>query len=67
MKVFIPQIPGASTLISRMQTVAMACSPLIDDPSPRSDDYNPYLGKLGFKSEPAGKVRVFAMVDAWTQ
>jgi hypothetical protein len=25
------------------------------------------LGKLGFKSEPAGKVRVFAMVDPWTQ
>lgn len=23
-----------------------------------------YLGKLGFKIEPAGKVRVFAMVDA---
>jgi hypothetical protein len=26
-----------------------------------------WLGKLGFKSEPAGKVRVFAMVDPWTQ
>lgn len=26
-----------------------------------------YLGKLGFKPEPAGKVRVFAMVDCWTQ
>lgn len=25
------------------------------------------LAKLGFKSEPAGKVRVFAMVDAYTQ
>lgn len=25
------------------------------------------LGKLGFKPEPAGKVRVFAMVDPWTQ
>jgi len=25
------------------------------------------LGKLGFKVEPAGKVRVFAMVDIWTQ
>jgi len=24
------------------------------------------LGKLGLKQEPAGKVRVFAMVDAWT-
>jgi len=27
----------------------------------------PYLGKLGMKEEAAGKVRVFAMVDAWTQ
>lgn len=25
------------------------------------------LGKLGLKEEPAGKVRVFAMVDCWTQ
>lgn len=28
---------------------------------------NPYLGKLGIKEEAAGKVRVFAMVDPWTQ
>lgn len=27
----------------------------------------PYLGKLGTKAEAAGKIRVFAMVDAWTQ
>lgn len=27
----------------------------------------PSLGKLGIKEEAAGKVRVFAMVDAWTQ
>jgi hypothetical protein len=27
----------------------------------------PYLGKLGTKVEAAGKIRVFAMVDAWTQ
>jgi hypothetical protein len=26
-----------------------------------------WLGKLGFKPEPAGKVRIFAMVDPWTQ
>lgn len=26
-----------------------------------------YLGKLGLKLEAAGKIRVFAMVDAWTQ
>jgi len=27
----------------------------------------PALGKLGMKHEPAGKIRVFAMVDPWTQ
>lgn len=27
----------------------------------------PFLGKLGTKDEAAGKIRVFAMVDAWTQ
>lgn len=27
----------------------------------------PDLGKLAIKEEPAGKMRVFAMVDAWTQ
>lgn len=26
-----------------------------------------YLGKLGLKQEAAGKMRVFAMVDPWTQ
>lgn len=25
------------------------------------------IGKLGFKAEAAGKIRVFAMVDCWTQ
>jgi len=30
-------------------------------------DSRVYLGKLGFKPEPAGKIRVFAMVDSWTQ
>jgi len=28
---------------------------------------SPYLGKLSIKAEAAGKVRVFAMVDPWTQ
>jgi hypothetical protein len=30
-------------------------------------EYPKYLGKLAFKEEPAGKVRVFAMLDPWTQ
>jgi hypothetical protein len=27
----------------------------------------PFIGRLGLKQEPAGKIRVFAMVDCWTQ
>lgn len=30
-------------------------------------DISPALGKLSLKEEPAGKIRVFAMVDAFTQ
>lgn len=29
--------------------------------------FSPAMGKLGLKEEAAGKVRVFAMVDCWTQ
>lgn len=28
--------------------------------------FRPHLGRLGFKQEAAGKVRVFAMVDCFT-
>jgi len=38
-----------------------------DLPFRLSKSWPPYLGKLGLKEEPAGKVRVFAMVDPWTQ
>jgi len=34
------------------------------------DDWHPlpsFLGRLGIKVEAAGKIRVFAMVDPWTQ
>ena len=34
--------------------------------SPRVTEF-PLLGKLGFKLEAAGKVRIFAMVECWTQ
>jgi hypothetical protein len=46
---------------------------LIGNPFPGYADAHPHLtgpplsGKLGLKDEPAGKVRVFAMVDPWTQ
>jgi hypothetical protein len=36
------------------------------DPSFRINP-NTYLGKLGLKQEPAGKVRIFAMVDPYSQ
>jgi hypothetical protein len=32
----------------------------------KSSKFKGDMGKLGFKEEPAGKVRVFAMVDIWT-
>jgi len=31
------------------------------------DNGEHYIGSLGLKDEPAGKIRVFAMVDCWTQ
>jgi hypothetical protein len=35
--------------------------------APRGAHSSLQLGKLAFKVEPAGKVRVFAIVDSWTQ
>jgi len=40
---------------------------LVESPSPGDMAKYGYLGKLGTKVEAAGKIRVFAMVDAWTQ
>lgn len=51
-----------------LQRIAWAASSDWDDPKWGSKTRVPsYLAKLGFKEEAAGKVRVFAMVDAWTQ
>lgn len=36
-------------------------------PSPVTGVKTPPIGKLSTKEEAAGKVRVFAMVDIWTQ
>jgi len=38
-----------------------------DYPGAKPNLHGLSLGKLGLKEEPAGKVRVFAMVDAWSQ
>jgi len=60
LKRFLPQIKDSSTFLSRLQTVAMVCNDRID----QYNFSNLSLGATRYKSEPAGKVRVFAMVDA---
>lgn len=65
LSVFCSQIPGGESVISRIKAVAMVTNMHIDHNVPGLNTL--FLGKLGFKAEPAGKVRVFAMVDAWTQ
>jgi len=48
---------GYWNYLTRIEDLALSCS-----------DMEPgHLGRLGFKQEAAGKVRVFAMVDCWTQ
>jgi len=53
---------------NRIQLVARASHVAVDKFDPSYYHLSPrgkaYLGKLGFKLEPAGKVRVFAMADA---
>jgi hypothetical protein len=69
---------GKPAVFLRMRMATLATIPDLDLPEDRpvwlyKDQFQPYprglgfLGKLGFKIEPAGKIRVFAMVDAWTQ
>lgn len=63
---------GAPGMINRLEISAMASNPILDNPNlwskcvpyPKGEGF---LGKLSFKIEAAGKIRVFAMVDAWTQ
>jgi hypothetical protein len=40
---------------------------LSGNPFSESDSSPPPIGKIGLKVEAAGKVRVFAMVECWTQ
>jgi hypothetical protein len=63
LKLFLPNFPAGNTILHRMQAVSLASHEDIDV-RPNSLIQNQYLGRLGFKEEPAGKVRVFAMVDA---
>lgn len=65
LKVFLQGIPNSATFISRLQTVSMVVHKYLDDMLGTEDRFS--LGRLGLKIEPAGKIRVFAMVDAWTQ
>jgi hypothetical protein len=66
LKVFLPNFPAGNTILHRMQAVSLASHPALDQRN-NTMIQEQYLGRLGFKKEPAGKVRVFAMVDAWTQ
>jgi len=63
LKVFLPNFPAGNTILHRMQAVSLASHNDLDKRG-NSLIQNQYLGRLGFKKEPAGKVRVFAMVDA---
>jgi len=60
LKQFCTQVKDSQTFISRLQTVAMVSNSRIDD----SDFSKLSLGAVRYKPEPAGKIRVFAMVDA---
>jgi hypothetical protein len=60
LKAYCTQIKDSKTFISRLQTVAMVANERIDS----FDFFGLSLGAVRYKPEPAGKVRVFAMVDA---
>jgi len=60
---FLPHITGGATFVARLKAIAMATHSGIDN-FYFKNVHSLSLGKLGFKPEPAGKVRVFAMVDA---
>jgi hypothetical protein len=57
------QYSDSTTFLGRLRSIAMACHKELDLITPM-ELKSTGLGKLGFKPEPAGKVRVFAMVDA---
>jgi len=50
----------------RIKWAAAAVLPVLA-PRISADEIPQVLGRLATKDEPAGKIRVFAMVDAWTQ
>lgn len=62
--VITPKIRDVIAAITGIGIQVKAERELVD--SPFKKDCN-YIGQLALKDEPAGKVRVFAMVDVWTQ
>jgi len=57
-----------SNIIDRAKTRFKGISTILYDYiPPKEQNENLFLGRLCHKVEPAGKVRVFAMVDPWTQ
>jgi len=65
---FIDPVPPKSTEVGSGNRPKSICE-LIDMIGPIAPSLVPNfaIGKLGFKLEAAGKVRVFAMVECWTQ
>lgn len=59
------QSEGGNTFLSRLKMMTLASHKELDLWLFTELGIRP-LGRLGFKPEPAGKVRVFAMVDSWT-
>jgi hypothetical protein len=55
------------TLLQLMEGFLQHTTLLADSGVPTTMLRHGSLGKLGFKQEAAGKIRVFAMVDSWTQ
>jgi len=50
-----------------METFSKVAPTLIHSEAPLEFNGSDLIGKLGLKDEPAGKIRVFAMVDCFTQ
>jgi hypothetical protein len=56
--------------VKRIEALAVTVGSLIDPECPGTALFRNFphaVGRLGLKQEAAGKVRVFAMVDCWTQ
>lgn len=62
---FRPEIPNPETILPEVSLDGTPYLPELEDDRPPllKRIIFPFLGKLALKHEPAGKVRVFALVD----